>query len=370
MTPELGSQEEAILEIIRTNPFASQQEIASELGLARSTVAAHIMRLVQKGFVLGRGYLMPEERRAVCIGGAVFDRKYHAIRPLIEGTSNPVNGSRSFGGVARNVAENMALLGTPVSFISIVGDDETGHELMRHLRDRGIDVSQMIVSGERPTAEYAAVLTPSGDLAFGIADMSIFDLFLPQQLDRIWPHIASAPWVFADCNLPADTLKALISRKQAARFKLALDAVSTPKVAKLPDRLEGVDLVFMNLDEAEAYRKTIFGKGPEAARKAASALCESGAGEAVVSIGSEGVAIASAGRVEHFPAVVANPVDMTGAGDAMIAGTVHNLLKENDIFTSARIGGLIGTLTTESALSVCAELSETFVQANLHRLED
>ena len=45
--------------------------------------------------------------RIVCIGGAVFDRKYRAKRELIAATSNPVNGFRSHGGVARNVAENL-----------------------------------------------------------------------------------------------------------------------------------------------------------------------------------------------------------------------------------------------------------------------
>ncbi|MCO6187635.1 carbohydrate kinase [Rhizobium sp. L1K21] len=368
MKTELSAQEAAVLEIIRANPFAGQQEIAGEMGLARSTIAAHIVQLIQKGYLLGRGYLLPDAQRAVCVGGAVLDRKYHAHRPLIEGTSNPVNGSRSFGGVARNVAENLALLGTPTSFVSIVGDDETGRQLLRHLRDRGVDVSQVITSSEKPTAEYAAVLDPAGDLAYGIADMGIFDLFAPAHLDRIWPHLASASWVFADCNLPGETLQGLISRKHAVGFKLAVDAVSTPKVAKLPQSLNGIDLIFMNLDEARAYLKTDFGSGPEAAKKAAQGLLAAGAGESVVSIGSNGIAVANGQRAAAFPAVTANVVDITGAGDAMIAGTLHNLLSGENIFTAARIGALIGTLTTESDASVCSELSENFVRANMHRM--
>ena len=68
--PDLGQQERAVLAAIAANPFVSQQDIARALGLARSTVAAHVVALVQKGHILGRGYVLPEGRRIVCIGGA------------------------------------------------------------------------------------------------------------------------------------------------------------------------------------------------------------------------------------------------------------------------------------------------------------
>ena len=59
---------------------------------------------------------------------------------------------------------------------------------------------------------------------------------------------------------------------------------------------------------------------------------------------------------------------MTGAGDAMIAGTLHRVIAGDDIHTAARIGALVATLTTESAASVHPELSEAFLQAHMHRL--
>src|SRR5690606_9184134 len=113
-------------------------------------------------------------------------------------------------------------------------------------------VSQVVTTGERPTAEYAAILDPDGDLVLGIADMNIFDLLLPVHIERVWPYLAAASWVFCDCNLPAETLAALIAKRRSARFKLAIDAVSTPKAARLPKDLSGIDLLFMNMDEANA----------------------------------------------------------------------------------------------------------------------
>ncbi|MCY1665169.1 carbohydrate kinase [Rhizobium sp. SL86] len=367
---ELGTQEQAILKIIQDNPFAGQQEIADQLGLARSTVAAHIVQLVAKGHILGRGYVLPEPSRATCIGGAVFDRKYRARRPVIPATSNPVDGSRSFGGVARNVAENLALLGTPVSFISIVGEDETGQALLAHLKGRGADVSQVVTVSERPTAEYAAVLDPSGEMVIGLADMGIFDLFQPAHIDRAWPHLAASSLVFADCNLPAEVLHHLIARRKGARFRLAIDAVSTPKVVRLPSDLSGIDLLFMNLDEANALLERDGLAPAKDAFEAARALTHRGVSEAVVTMGSRGMAVTSGRDAVHVPSVEAAPVDMTGAGDAMIAGTLHRLLAGDSTIEAASTGALLGALTTETAASVHAELSPHFLQANLHRLAD
>jgi len=365
---DLGVQERAVLEIITANPFAGQQEIADTLGLARSTVAAHIVQLVQKGYILGRGYVLPAQKRIAVLGGAVFDRKYHARAPLIPGTSNPVDGHRSFGGVARNVAENLARLDVTTSFVSIVGDDDTGRSIIRGLRDLGVDVSQMIVTGEAPTAEYAAILGPENELVLGIADMGIFDLFQPAHLDRVWPHLAAAAFVFADCNLPAETLAALITRRRGARFRLAIDAVSSPKARRLPEDLSGVDILFLNLDEAHAVLGYDEKEQPLSPEKAVEALRKRGVAQAVLTMGAAGMLVSDADSLMKIEAVPARPVDVTGAGDAMIAGTLYRLLSGSSLVEGARTGSLLATLTTESEASVHPLLSPHFLAAHMHRI--
>src|SRR5690606_28958332 len=123
---------------LTANPFAGQQEIAASLGLARSTVAAHIVSLTQKGYILGRGYVFPKPRRIFCCGGGTIDRKYWAAKPVVFGTKNPVKGQRAFGGVARNVAENLIRLGVETSLMTVVGDDENGRSVVRQLDDLGV----------------------------------------------------------------------------------------------------------------------------------------------------------------------------------------------------------------------------------------
>lgn len=364
----IGAQERAVLELIVANPFAGQQEIATALGLARSTVAAHVVQLVSKGYILGRGYVMPPPRRIVCLGGAVLDRKYRALGPLVGKTSNPVEGYRSFGGAARNVAETLLRLGVSVGFLSAVGQDETGRALLDHLRGLGADVTGVLSVPDAATAEYAAILTETGSLALGIADMGVFDRITPDYLGRIWPHLASASWVLVDCNIPAEVLGLLIARKPSGRFRLAVDTVSAPKALRLPEDLTGIDLVFARLDEARALADRSGQRRRPGLKRAAAELRAMGAGAAVVANGAQDHAVATERGVTTGGAVAAAPVDMTGAGAALIAGTLAGVLEGATPEEAASTGALLAALTTECRSSVHPELSPALLESCRQRL--
>jgi pseudouridine kinase len=367
---DLGAQETAVLDLIKANAFVGQQDIADTLGLARSTVAAHIASLTRKGYILGRGYMLPaRNRRIVCIGGAVIDRKYSARAVFVPATSNPVDGFCSLGGVARNVAENLVRLGVETSLVSLIGADEPGREILGEMRRLGVDVSQMIVTDAAPTAEYIALLGPDQDLYVAAANMGIFDLFTPDSIDRVWPHLAAASWVFADCNLSAAALGHLLARKQGARFRLAIDAVSIPKVRRLGRDLTGLDLLFLNLDEASELLGIAFEPELAATEVAARALTERGTVAALVTLGAQGLGYAEvSGASGVFPAIAARPVDTTGAGDAMIAATLHRLLAGDPLPEAARVGALLAALTTETNSTVHPALSERFLADQRNRI--
>jgi pseudouridine kinase len=295
--------------------------------------------------------------RVAVFGGAVLDRKYHARARLVPGTSNPVDGSHSHGGVARNVAENLARLGVPVAFSSIVGTDETGTALLRHLETLQVDTAGVARTDARPTAEYAAILDPANDLALGIADMAVFDHYDLECLDRAWSFSASAEWVFADCNLPADILAELVNRCRASGKRFCANTVSSPKSAKLRTRLTGIDYLFTNRDEAAA----LLGEGGRPDTKTvAEALREAGAAAAIVTDGGAGYALLEDGAVSWHTVAPARPVDITGAGDAMIAGTIRRLLAGDRLAQAARAGALLAARTTETTASVLPELSPEY----------
>ncbi len=303
--------------------------------------------------------------RVAVIGGAVLDRKYRARREFILETSNPVDGYRTFGGVARNVAENLLRLGVSVRFVSIVGDDESGHSLVGHLRSLGADVSRVDFAGGRRTAEYVAVLDPRNELLIGLADMAVLALLTPEWLETAWLAIGEADWIFADCNPPAETLASLIGRARASDIRLAINTVSSPKAMRLPSDLSGVDLIFTNLVEAGA----MLGRAGEmTASEAAAGLHEAGAAQVIVTQGAKGYAVAGAEGVVSAGAVPAHPVDITGAGDAFAAGTLYRILAGETVLQAARSGALLAALTTESEMSVHPGLSPGLLQRAADRM--
>jgi len=302
----------------------------------------------------------PMASRVICIGGAAVDRKYRALSSLRMATSNPVASERSFGGVARNVAENLARLGAQVSLVSILGNDDNGRLMLEQLEPAGIDTRYMVVSQTSATAEYVAVLQPDGDLAIGLADMAIFDEFVPALLQRA-EREREADWIFADCNLPAQTLHHLLDRSRREGLMLAIDAVSAPKAMRLARDLRGIGLLFLNLDEARALLEE-----PEASPEAAAAaLLARGAARIVLTLGSEGLVAADSAGIRRIRPVDADIVDATGAGDALIAATLVGLLKGLDLHDAARLGTAAAALTVDSSASVRPDLSLALLETTL-----
>ncbi len=291
-------------------------------------------------------------REVICLGGATLDRKFRTLGTLQPATSNPVLGERAFGGVARNVCENLARLGIPAALATLVGDDENGRELVRNLAAAGADVRLVARKTDQRTAEYVAVLDADGNLTFGLADMAIFDAFEPADIEKLRADFAASRWVFADCNLPAPVLADLIQHARNATFNLAIDPVSVAKAARLPQDLKGIDLLVLNRDEAAAMLG-----GNEEPEHAAQALRRRGASSVILTDGANGLmAVDHAGAV-HIPAQSVLVRDVTGAGDALIAAVLAGLIAGSALAEAATMGAHVAAMTVASNATVCDDLS-------------
>jgi pseudouridine kinase len=299
--------------------------------------------------------------QVVCIGGASLDRKVSTLGPLRPGTSNPARAAQAFGGVARNVAETLARLSVRTALVSRVGADEAGRAIARQLESAGVDIRHLVRAPGEATAEYLAVLPPTGNLAYGFALMDIFDAIGPADLARAADDLSAAAFVFADCNLPAATLDALRTARRAGA-RLAVDAVSTPKAARLGRDLSGIDLLFLNADEAAA----ILGRDG-APEDLAVLLLDAGARAIVLTGGRAGVVAADAAGLAAVPAVPAAMVDATGAGDALTGTVLAGLVAGRPLVEAVRLGTLAAALTVESPFSVRPDLSRELLAAERHR---
>jgi pseudouridine kinase len=293
----------------------------------------------------------------VCAGGAVVDRHLRLLAPAVAATSNPARGTTSAGGVARNVAENLALLGVRVRMVSRVGDDDAGRLLVAGLRARGVDVSGVGVDQKAGTAQYVAVLDPAGELVLGAADMEVLDGITIDMIVAAWPR--PGEWLFLDCNLTAEVVQASIAKARADGTRVVVDAVSTPKVVRLAGNeggLRGIRLLFCNLDEARALLAALGQPSDGGPYALAQDLVALGARAVVLTLGVQGTVIAGVWGVRAVPAVASRVVDVTGAGDALVAGTLSRLVAGQTLDAAVRVGAAAAAFTVASRFSVRPDL--------------
>lgn len=362
------SKKEQLYQLICADPFISQQDLAARLRLSRSAVAGHVAGLIRDGRLLGRAYVIPSLRPIACIGAANLDRKLRSLATLTMGTSNPARQDESFGGVARNIAENLARLGAPVSLTTAIGDDASGRALLAHAEAAGIDMRHTLKLDNACSGTYTAVLDEHGEMMLALADMALYDLITPDVLANRQPRRAAPALIVADLNLPRETLAMLLaeSRRGQAQAPLVMVAVSQPKMARLPIDLRGLRVLILNQGELETRVGTPLRTDADFA-VACAAVQEQGAQDVIVTRGAAGVLYTYAGGVRHLAALIADVVDVTGAGDAFAAAVCWSLFHgSDDLELACRRGLKLSAITLGCAATVCPWLRAD----SLDRIDD
>jgi pseudouridine kinase len=361
------SKKDQLYELIRANPFISQQDLAVQLRLSRSAIAGYVAGLIRERRLLGRAYVLADQRQIVCLGAANLDRKLRSLATLTMGTSNPARQDESFGGVARNIAENLARMAVPVALISAIGDDSSGRALLKHAELAGIDTRGTLQLEGVCSGTYTAVLDDHGQMLLALADMALYDQMTADFLDSRQPQRAAAALTVADLNLPHDAIALLLEDAVRDSVPLVVVAVSQPKMAHLPQNLRGLRLLILNLGELETRCGKTLGSDEEIAA-ACRELQTQGARDVIVTRGAQGVLFTGEGTLRHLPAPPADIVDVTGAGDAFAAGVCWSLFRGDEALEVACGRGLqLSAMTLESEQTVCPLLHpDTLEQFDEH----
>jgi pseudouridine kinase len=291
------------------------------------------------------------------IGTASIDTKGRAAQEIQTGTSTPGAIRVSVGGVARNVAENLANLGEPVVLLSAVGDDGSGRRILQQAAECGIDTSRVLVDAEHRTAAYLAVLDDTGDHVMSIDDMTISrDLLTPGYLYRRRALFRDAQMIVLDANLSPAAFETIFRLARRYGVPVCADPTTATLAPGLCPYLSELTLVAPNAAEAEALCDVQV-TGRESALVAAQKLVAMGVKIAIVTLGATGLVYASSEESGHIPAVEVEIVELTGAGDALTAAVVFGLLNDFPVDEAVRLGTSAAALTVHSRSTVCTDLS-------------
>lgn len=359
----MTQRERQILQLIEENPMISQQEIAEKLGITRSSVAVHISNLIQKGSIAGRGYVLRSGSYVAVVGGVNVDIGGRSFAPLVAADSNPGQVSISLGGVGRNIAHNMALMGLDVRLLTAYGDDINGERVAASCSELGIDLSHALRLTDMATSTYLYLTDPDGEMALAISDMAICEKISPAYLAANLAQLQNAQVVVADANIPAASLQYLADNCTAPLF---IDPVSTTKAEKLRPILHKIHTLKPNRLEAELLSGVKI-ESKEDVAKAADKLLELGVHRLFISLGGDGVYAAMGQERCWMPNIPGNMVCTTGCGDAFMSALVWAYLEGSDLEQTARAGTAAGSIAMESQETINPLMSAQALKARMER---
>ena len=268
---------------------------------------------------------MSNKEYVAVIGAANIDIGGTPYKPLIPGDSNPGVIKMSYGGVGRNIAQNLAMLGVDVEFVTAAGDDTLGMEMLKRCEGEGMDTSLSVIVPDSSSSVYLFINNEEGEMDLALSHTDIMQHVTPEYIESISDVLNSAAIVIADCNLTHETLMKL---KEVCKVPLYIDTVSVSQADKIKGYLDGIDTLKPNLLEAEFLTDMIIDNEYDCL-EAARALIDQGVRRVFISLGPDGMFAAdkdNAVMADRYPADVRCT---TGAGDSAMAAIIWSSLKDN-----------------------------------------
>ena len=357
----MTQRERQILRWIEENPLISQQELADKAGITRSSVAVHISNLMKQGHIAGKGYIVRTSPYAVVVGGVNMDIGGRPHGKLVGADSNPGQVRMSLGGVGRNIAHNMALLGVDVRMLTAFGDDMNAQRVAASCGELGIDISHCLTVPGGATSTYLFIADEHGDMALAVSDMEIYRHLTPTFLNSRQALLNNAQLVVMDTNLPAESLAWLAEHVKVPLF---CDPVSTAKAEKLRPILGRLHTLKPNRLEAELLSGVKI-CDRASLEQAAQALLDTGLRRVFISLGGDGVYAADHHQALLLPCLPARLVNATGAGDASMAAIAWAYLEGTDLHDTALASLAAGSLAMESEETINPNLCPSLVRERM-----
>jgi len=284
----------------------------------------------------------------ICLGEAMveFNQDRHQLTHYTAG----------FGGDTSNCAIAAARIGARSGYITQVGDDVFGAQLLALWRTEGVDSGGVRVMPGAETGVYfvthgaqghAFTYRRAGSAASRMApDDTAFAPFLQQLVRARTLHVSGISQAISASA--RDTVFAAIDRARAAGAKVAYDLNFRPKLWSveaarpvIQRSAAACDIFLPSVDEVALLAGT---RTPEEALQWAHGL---GAPTVLLKLGAQGCWVSQRdGAVTRLPPYPVSPLDATGAGDCF-AGVLHaRMAAGDDVVSAARAANVAAALKT------------------------
>lgn len=263
-------------------------------------------------------YICTMPKPVICIGASFVDELFHAKEEMLLGTTIDAVVTKTAGGVSRNIAHQLALLGVPVQLISVFGDDSDGNWLKQVSTDVGVHVDASITKPGL-SGKYTGILNVDGSLFSAFLTNAAIHLITSQHLQSHRNILETASYLLADANINVDTAQWLLAFSKETGIPFVIEPGSVPPAKKFKNvDLDGLYLVTPNEDELPVLcnEKAFF------TQQQIEELLNRGIQNIWLHNGKHGSALYSKENSITLHAPTIEVVDCTGAGDGSLSGYI------------------------------------------------
>jgi rfaE bifunctional protein kinase chain/domain len=268
--------------------------------------------------------------------------------------------TRSSPGAAGTVTSNLRALDVQVTALGVIGDDGMGYELLRGLRQRGVNVEPLIQAPDRFTPTYTKPMLREADgHAHEIQRLDIKNRApMPATLER---QIIARLGDWIDCvdgivvadQVPERNCGVLTDRVRAALAELAVGRPDRIIVVDSRMRIGEFAQAILKPNGHEAAHAVLGDRAPADVDRTAAETCGRElyrrTGRPVfLTVGADGVLVFDRQGMTHVPGIrVSGPIDIVGAGDSCMAGITASLCCGAANADAALVGNLVASITIQ-----------------------
>lgn len=280
--------------------------------------------------------------------------------------SNPGNIKISLGGVCRNISENLARVGVNTKFISIIGDDENGRNILSHSKMVGYDMEESLILEGGCTPTYMAILDHTGDMVSAVVDMESLDEMDTDFIDSKKEAISNAEYTILDAD-DAEMLEYILTTYNG-KTKFILDPVSAAKAEKIKHLIKYFHTIKPNRYEAEILCGFPI-KTKEDLDKAGDYFLSQGVENVFISLDADGIYYMNNKETGKIKAKNVTVKNTTGAGDSFVAGVGYGYMNNLSLKDTVKYAIAMSTITISHEDTINPKMSGEYVELYLNKIE-
>ena len=300
------------------------------------------------------------------LGASIVDIFGFCGRSYAQRDSIPGHIKISFGGVCRNIAENLARVGVNTQFISTLGDDENGKSILEHSKKFGYNMENSLFLEGESTPTYLAILNHQGEMESAFVDMESLNKMDERFVDEKHEVFENAEYTIVDSDNPA--LLEYILKKYQGKSKFILDPVSAKKAKKIRHLIKYFHTIKPNRFETEALCGFKIETNDDL-RKAGRFFIEQGVKNVFISLDADGIYyITSEGEEGTLACCEAIEVkNVTGAGDSFVAGIGYGYMNNLNIKDTLKYSVAMSIITITHEETINPKISHELVEDLVNR---